>query len=116
MSILFGSETLILTNQTIDELERIQSKFVNILITLPKTTPNICAQTETGLRFIKHNIYPKQLTYFYRILKNGKRQCGYLMHYMKTWTKIVKYINKIRDELHINEFISKKEIKIHNTS
>ena len=59
-SILFGSETLILTNKTIGKIESIQSKFVQILLNLPKTTTNICAQTETGLRFIRHNLYRKQ--------------------------------------------------------
>ena len=80
-SILFGCETLITSKHTISKLERIQSKFTKLLLGLWKTTPNGYAQTETGLKFVKHNLYLKQLAYFYRVLTMDKQRWAYYAMY-----------------------------------
>ena len=112
-SILFGCETLITSKQTISKLERIQDKFTKMLLGIRKTTPNICAQTETGLRFVKHNLYLKQISYFYRVLTMDKQRWAYYAMYehIKYNSTYYKYINGIRQEMQVDGFTTKKDLE-----
>ena len=111
-SILFGCETLINSKQTIQKLEQTQSRFTKLLIGLQTKTPNICAQTETVLKFIKQNLYYKQLNYFYRVLMMDRNRWTYnaLYEHIANNSKYYKYINKIRYDHKIDNFTTSKNL------
>ena len=113
-SILFGCESLITTNKTIKKLEQIQSKFVKLLLNLHKNTPNICAQTETGLKPIQQILYYKQINYFYRVLHmNNQRWASQAMYeHIKNNSPYYKHIFDLKNELNITEHLPKKYLEM----
>ena len=113
-SILFGCETLITSKKTIEKLEQQQSQFTKLLLNLHRSAPNICAQTETGLKPIKQILFYKQINYFYRVQHmNNKRWASQAMYEnIKHHSPYYKHIFDIRNELNITEHIPPKYLEM----
>ena len=111
-SILFGSECLILTNQVIDSVERIQSSFVKSLLRLPAHTPNICAQLEGGIKYFRQSLYQHQLKYFFRLLYLDPNRWARmaLIDHMVDHSPYYKYICKIRRETDVSVLCSPHDV------
>ena len=67
-AILTGCESIVFTDTTIDEIDKIQSQVAKFALGVPINTPNICAQTELGMRTFRHQLFQRQLSYYFRIL------------------------------------------------
>ena len=67
-AILSGCESIIFSESTIMEIERIQSQVAKFALGVPINTPNICAQTEMGMKSFRHQLYNRQLKYYFRVL------------------------------------------------
>ena len=64
-SILYGCESIIFRDCTINTLERIQSNVAKSLLGVPSNTVNICAQTELGLFPFRMLLYKSQLKFYF---------------------------------------------------
>lgn len=101
--ILFGCETMPIDDTTIKEVERIQSQVAKSLLGLGARTPNICAQTELGFKFFRHQLFYLQLSYYMRLLSLEKTRWAHkalMEHVEGGWSSsYLRHITKIRTEL-----------------
>ena len=67
-AILTGCESIVFSDTTIDEIDKIQSQVAKFALGVPLNTPNICAQTELGMKKFRHQLFQPQLSYYFRIL------------------------------------------------
>ena len=67
-SILYGCESIIFTESTIQGLERIQSEIGKNILGLSLKTVNISAQTELGILPFRFTLYRAQLRFYFRVL------------------------------------------------
>ena len=67
-AILTGCESIVFSDTTIDEIDKIQSQVAKFALGVPLNTPNICAQTELGMKKFRHQLFQRQLSYYFRIL------------------------------------------------
>ena len=67
-SILNGCEMIPFCETRIDEIERIQAQISKFALGLSLTSPNICAQTELGLKPFRQLLYECQLKFYFRAL------------------------------------------------
>ena len=67
-AILSGCESVPFTESTIMEIEKIQSQVAKFALGVPINTPNVCAQSEMGMKSFRHQLYSRQLKYYFRIL------------------------------------------------
>ena len=106
-SIRFGCESIPFADCHIDSIERYQSQLFKTLLHLGSSCPNICTQTEFGVKFFRHQLYIQQLTFYTRLLKMDKTRWPFmaLMEHLKKPTKspYFKYIYRIRSELGLLE-------------
>ena len=68
-AILYGTEFIMFTNATLDEMERQQARWAKETLSLPSGAPNVVAQVLMGAPTMKEVIYTKQLKYFHRLNK-----------------------------------------------
>ena len=66
-AVLYGTEFILFTNSTLEELERQQARWAKETLSLPSGTPNVVAQLLLGAPTMRENIYTKQLKYFHRL-------------------------------------------------
>jgi hypothetical protein len=101
--ILFGCETMPISESTIEEVEMIQSQVAKSLLGLESGAPNICAQTELGFTFFRHQLYYLQLSYYMRLLSldsNRWTHKALAAHLKGSWSSpYLLHITKIRSEL-----------------
>ena len=104
-SILFGCETIIFKECTLETLERIQSKVAKSLLGVPANTVNICAQTELGMFPFRMCLYKCQLKFYFRTLDLSASRWvkqAMLDHLSLKWpSPYLKYITAIRDSIHL---------------
>ena len=67
-AILFGCEMMTFTEETIKAVERVQSGVAKYALCLPYGAPNICAQSELGMKTFRQVLYERQLGFFRRVL------------------------------------------------
>ena len=67
-SMLSGCEVIPFSDVTIDAIERIQSQLAKHALGLPQSTPNLCAQTELGLKPFRMLLYQHQLSFYTRVM------------------------------------------------
>ena len=104
-SMFSGCSVIPFSETTIETLERLQSQLAKHILGLPTSAPNICAQTELGLKPIRMILYQLQLNFYLRVLSLPRTRwvrCAMLDHLQGGWTSpYVAYIGKIRQKLQL---------------
>ena len=67
-AILVGCEMIPFCETRIIEIERIQSQIAKFALGISRNCPNICAQTELGLKPFRQVLYEHQLKFYFRAL------------------------------------------------
>ena len=102
-SIMYGCESVIFSEAKILELEKIQSQVAKWILGVPRSSANVCAQTELGFKPFKMLIYRQQLNFYFRVLAlSPERWVSLAMkcHLDSSWSSpYVEYICKLRGEL-----------------
>ena len=102
-SIMYGCESVIFSESKLLELEKIQSQVAKWILGVPRSSANICAQTELGFKPFKLLIYRQQLGFYFRVLSlNSDRWVSLAMrcHLDNSWSSpYVDYICKLRGEV-----------------
>ena len=100
-SILFGCESVLFTESTILEIEKVQSQLSKRLLGLPTSTANICAQTELGIIPFRLALYKAQLGFYFRVLDLPDSRWvkkAMLEHLSLVWpSPYISYISRVRE-------------------
>ena len=67
-AILAGCEMIPFCETRIIEIERVQAQIAKFALGVTTTCPNICAQTELGLKPFRQLLYERQLKFYFRAL------------------------------------------------
>ena len=67
-AILYGCEMMPFSESTILKIERIQSSLAKFALGVSSNAPNLCAQSELGLKPFCQALYERQLGFYRRIL------------------------------------------------
>ena len=67
-AILTGCEMIPFSDNTLTSIERIQAQVAKFVLGVSVSTPNICAQTELGLKPFRQLLWEHQLKFFFRVL------------------------------------------------
>ena len=67
-AILVGSEMIPFCETRINEIERVQAQVAKFALGISTSCPNICAQSELGLKPFRQLLYQCQLKYYFRAL------------------------------------------------
>ena len=104
-AILNGCDMIPFCDSRIDEIERIQSQVAKYALGLSKTSPNICAQTELGMKTFRQQLYERQLKFYFRILHLPEGRWVHqalLEHLSGSWASpYLLYISALRSKLGI---------------
>ena len=104
-SMLSGCEVIPFSDTTIDSVERIQSQLAKHVLGVPQSTPNVCCQTELGLRPFRMLLYQHQLSFFVRVMNlPAGRWVRKVMsaHLDGTWdSPYMAYISKVRQRINL---------------
>ena len=68
-SILSGCEVIPFSDSTIEEIEVIQSQMAKRVLDLPVSAPNLCAQTELGVKPFRLVLWQSQLSFYLRAMQ-----------------------------------------------
>ena len=71
-SMLTGCEVIPFTESTIEAIERVQAQLSKSVLGLPQSAPNVCAQTELGLKPFRLLLWRQQLGFYQRVLRLPK--------------------------------------------
>ena len=120
-SILSGCEVIPFSETTIEAIERIQSQLAKHVLGLPQSAPNICAQTELGLKPFRMILYEKQLNFYTRVMNLPQSRWVHRVlseHLRGDWlSPYIAYIAKIRQKIQLLITpTSKTFIKVHLNS
>ena len=120
-SILSGCEVIPFSDTTIEAIERMQSQLAKHVLGLPLSAPNICAQTELGLKPFRMILYEKQLNFYTRVMNLPQSRWVHRVlseHLRGDWVSpYMAYIAKIRQKTQlIVTPTSKTFIKVHLNS
>ena len=106
-AILSGCEMIPFCETKIAEIERIQSQIAKFALGISVTSPNICAQTELGLKPFKQLLFECQLKFYFRAMYLHKDRWVHqalLDHLSGGWASpYVHYISNIRGSLSMFE-------------
>ena len=104
-SILSGCAVIPFSDATIETIERLQSQLAKHILGLPPSAPNICAQTELGLKPFRMVLYQLQLNFYLRVLHLPRTRwvrCALADHLLGNWASpYIAYIAKIRQKLQL---------------
>ena len=104
-AILSGCEMIPFCGTRLAEIERIQAQIAKFALGISSTCPNVCAQTELGLKPFKQLLYECQLKFYFRALYLHEDRWVHqalLDHLSGDWTSpYVTYITSIRAQLGI---------------
>ena len=107
-SILFGCESIIVTQTTIAAIERVQAQVTKRLLGLPSNTANVCAQTELGIIPFRLALYKAQLSFYFRVLDLPSTRWAkkaMLEHLGGGWqSPYFGYITEVRESVNLNFF------------
>ena len=102
-SMLSGCSVIPFSETTIETLERLQCQLAKHILGLPTSAPNICAQTELGLKPVRMILYQLQLKFYLRVLGLPRTRwvrAAMLDHLQGDWASpYIAYIGKIRQKL-----------------
>ena len=68
-TMLYGIESIIISDSTIDKLETIQASFGKSVLGVRRSTANIFPICDLGLKLIRHKIYEMKIKFFDRLKK-----------------------------------------------
>jgi hypothetical protein len=104
-SIVYGCESVPLSNSFLDDLDQIQGTVAKFMLGLPVSAPNVCSQVILGLKPVRQVVWAAQLRYYVRLQnQDGKRfsKDAFLDHLSGTWdSPYIRYITGIKRELGI---------------
>ena len=104
-SMVSGCEVIPFSETTIKAIERIQSQLAKHVLGLPQSAPNICAQTELGLKPFRMILYQHQLNFYTRVMNLPRSRWVHRVlseHLQGNWTSpYIAYIAKIRQQLQL---------------
>ena len=104
-AILTGCEMIPFCETRITEIERVQSQVAKFALGIPSSSPNICAQTELGLKPFKQLLFEYQLKFYFRALfidQNRWVHQALIDHLSGAWTSpYLQHIARIRGTLGI---------------
>ena len=102
---LSGCEVIPFSETTIETIERIQCQLAKHALGVPQSTPNVCAQTELGLRPFRMILYQHQLSFYTRVMNlphNRWVRRVLCDHLEGDWVSpYISYIAKIRQKLQL---------------
>ena len=102
-AILFGTEMMPFTDETVSAIERVQSGVAKFALGLPYGTPNFCAQTELGMKPFRQVLYERQLGFYLRVLfLHDSRwvKVALMDHLSGEWqSPYIAYITEVRSRL-----------------
>ena len=102
-ALTFGTEFVLLSQTTIDSLERVQGSWAKETLGLPIYTPNLVAQVLMGVPTVKEVIWNLQLKAFVRLnnMKESRLAAQALWeHRYGGWdSPYLKYINSLREKV-----------------
>ena len=67
-AILTGCEMIPFCETRIVEIERVQAQVAKFALGVSSSAPNLCAQTEVGLKSFRQLLYERQLKFYFRVL------------------------------------------------
>ena len=106
-AILYGCEMVPFSEKTIEAIESIQSQVAKFILGVPVSTANVYAQTELGLKSLRHLLYERQLQFFLRVLYLPRSRwvnIALMEHLSGDWdSKYYSYICRLRSKLQIFE-------------
>ena len=117
-AILFGCETIPFAETNIETLERMQSSVAKFALGLPRTSPNIVAQTELGWKKVRHQLFSRQLAFYTRVMNLPPSRWVHQAlqeHLTGNWeSRYLAYILRIRMEVGMEQFMpTKKAVQLH---
>ena len=68
-SIMSGCEVIPFSESTIEEIDMIQSQMAKRVLDLPVSAPNLCAQTELGVKPFRLVLWQSQLSFYLRAMQ-----------------------------------------------
>ena len=99
-AILAGCESTIFSESNIEEIEKVQSQVAKFALAVPINTPNVCAQSELGMKKFRHQLYNRQLGFYFRILYLPKSRWVHqalMDHIEGSWNSpYLQYISSLR--------------------
>ena len=102
-TLLSGCEVIPFTEETIESIESIQVQLTKRLLNLPKSAPNVCAQTELGIKPFRLLLYQHQLSFYLRAMHLPKSRWVSLAledHLSGLWkSPYMNYIAKVRKKI-----------------
>ena len=108
--ILAGCEMVPFTETTIETIESVQSQVAKFALGLAENAPNICTQTELGIKPFRQVLYERQLKYYFRLLFIDEARWAHqalMDHLSGNWSSpYIDYISNIRLKLNISFAIS----------
>ena len=117
-SILSGCEVIPFTEESIESIERIQSQLAKRTLGLPVSAPNVCAQTELGLKPFRMLLWRHQLSFYLRLLQMpSDRWASRVLvdHLSGDWeSPYMNYITRLREKLGLIQMApTEKYLKYH---
>ena len=117
-SILSGCEVIPFTEETIEGIERLQAQLAKRVLDLPESCPNICAQTELGMKPFRLVLWQSQLAFYLRALRlPATRWVSSALsdHLSGEWeSPYISYIMKIREKVGLLDIgPSEKYLRMH---
>ena len=104
-AILNGCEMIPFCDTRIEEIERIQAQVAKFALGVSVSTPNICAQTELGMKTFRQQLYERQLKFYFRVLYLPEDRWVHqalLEHLSGDWrSPYLEYISSLRSKLGI---------------
>ena len=104
-AILHGCEMIPFSEANIVEIERIQSQVAKYALGIPISSSNFSAQTELGFKSFRHQLYDRQLKYYFRVLYLPRTRWVHqalLEHLSGNWeSPYVRYISSLRTSIGI---------------
>ena len=67
-AILNGCDMIPFCDTRIEDIERIQSQVAKFALGVSRSTSNVCAQTELGMKTFRQHLYERQLKFYFRVL------------------------------------------------
>ena len=117
-SIMTGCDVIPFTETTIEAIERVQSKLAKIILGLGQYAPNVCAQTELGLKPFRQLLWQHQLKYYMRLIALPESRWVSRTiqdHLSGEWqSPYVAYIARVREQLGLYQMPpTEKILKLH---
>ena len=106
-AILSGCETIPFSDNSINEIEKVQSQVAKYALGLPIGAANVCAQIDLGFKTFRHLLFEHQLKFYVRTIclsRNRWVKQALSDHLTMTWNSpYLNYLHKVRVELNLYE-------------